>query len=292
MATRLQIAKPDIVRHFDELPRKILRFGDIAAILTEQRAFWRLAQNTSTADFIDFLTRNGKLKHLEFPFPSRKEQRYVWGDVPLLEVLLTLKKGAYFCHYTAVRMHGLTEQVPKTIYLNHEQRPRPPGTALSQASIDRAFRNRPRVSQNLIDYDDARICLINGKSTNQLGVVTEEVTYDDVRPIRVRLTNIERTLIDITVRPMYAGGIHEVLKAFQLAQERLSVNRLVATLQQLGHVYPYHQAIGFYLERAGYKDSLLDLLRRFPKEFDFYLSYQMGPTEYVKEWRLHIPKGF
>jgi len=33
------------------------------------------------------------------------------------------------------------------------------------------------------------------------------------------------------------------------------------------------------------------VLRRFPMEFDFYLANQMGPTEYVKPWRLHIPKG-
>src|SRR5260221_3597644 len=120
---RIQIAKPDILRHFDQLPEKVLKLSDIAAILSEQRAFWRLTQNTSTGVFIKFLTEHGKLRRLDFPFPYRKEHRYTWGDVPLLEVLLTIKKDAYFTHYTAVRMHGLTEQVPKTIYLNHEQPP-------------------------------------------------------------------------------------------------------------------------------------------------------------------------
>jgi predicted transcriptional regulator of viral defense system len=289
---RIQIAKPDIVRYFDELPTKVLKLSDIAGILSEQRDFWRLTQKTTSGVFIKFLTQYGKLRRLDFPFPYREEHRYTWGEVPLLEVLLTLKKNAYFTHYTAMRMHGLTEQVPKTIYLNHEQPPHAQSSELEQERIDVAFSRPARVSNNVIDYGDVRICLINGMNTKLLGVVDEQVTYDGTRPIRVRLTNIERTLIDITVRPIYAGGVAEVLKAFGLAKERVSVNKLAATLQKLSYVYPYHQAIGFYLERAGYKPSSLELLRRSPMEFDFYLANQMGQTEYIKEWRLHVPKGF
>ena len=134
--------------------------------------------------------------------------------------------------------------------------------------------------------------MVNGMYTNQLGVVNDQVSYDGETKISVRLTNIERTLIDITVRPIYAGGVFEVQKAFMLAKEQVSVNTLVAMLQKLKYVYPYHQAIGFYLERAGYKPNLLELLRRFPMDYDFYLAHEMGETEYIKDWRLYIPKGF
>ena len=109
---------------------------------------------------------------------------------------------------------------------------------------------------------------------------------------RLRFTSLERTLIDIAVRPIYSGGISEVAKAYRFAQERVSVNVLAATLDKLNYVYPYHQAIGFYLERAGYKPTQLDLLRRFPMKFDFYLMHGMKETQYVKDWRLHIPKDF
>ena len=77
------------------------------------------------------------------------------------------------------------------------------------------------MSQNVIDYEDVRICLINGMHTGQLGVIEEQVTYDTAEPVRVRFTNIERTLIDMTVRPIYAGGVFEVLKAYRLARERV-----------------------------------------------------------------------
>lgn len=289
---RIQIAKSDIIAYFDNHTPSILKPTDVAAILSKERKFWRLTQSTTTQNFIQFLIENAKLRRLDFPFPYRGEQRYVWGEVPLLEVLLTLKKDAYFSHYTAVRMHGLTEQVPKTIYLNHEQQPQAQNSHLEQGRIAAAFSRRPRVSQNVIDFGDVRICLINGMNTKQLGVITEQVNYDGSALAEVRLTNLERTLIDITVRPIYSGGVFEVQKAFRLAKEKVSVNALTAMLVKLRYVYPYHQAIGFYLERAGYKPELLDLLRRFPMDYDFYLTHQMGETEYIKDWRLHVPKGF
>ena len=108
----------------------------------------------------------------------------------------------------------------------------------------------------------------------------------------LRYTNLERTLIDATVRPVYAGGVFEVRKAYEQAKEKVSVNRLTALLQKLNYIYPYHQAIGFYLERAGYKTEFVSLLRRFPMDFDFYLAHDMGQNDYVREWRLYIPKGF
>jgi predicted transcriptional regulator of viral defense system len=129
-------------------------------------------------------------------------------------------------------------------------------------------------------------------NTNQLGVVNEKVAYDGEEGVKVRLTNIERTLIDIAVRPIYSGGVFEVQKAFRLSKDKVSVNALAAMLQKIGFGYPYHQAIGYYLEHAGYKPQSLDLLRRFPMEYDFYLANQMGETEYIKEWRLYVPKGF
>lgn len=289
---RIQIAKGDIVSFFDKHSERIFKQTEVAAILTQQREFWRLAQRTTTQNFIDFLIKNAKLRRFDFPFPYRGEVRFAWGEVPLLEILLTLKKDAYFSHYTAMRMHGLTEQVPKTIYINHEQRPQPQNSALEQGRIAAAFSRKPRMSQNFIDFDDVRICMTNGMHTNQLGVISEEVTYDATSKVQVRLTNVERTLIDITVRPAYSGGINEVRKAYENAKNNVSINTLAAFYHKLKYVYPYHQAIGFYMERAGYSSTQLDLIRRFPMEYDFYLAHEMGETTYVKEWKLYVPKGF
>jgi hypothetical protein len=293
---RIQIAKPDILKLFEEYPQKVLRQSDLARILTEHRGLWRLAQSTTTQNFIDFLLRSTKLSKIIFPFmqPYNREIRYTWGDVPFPHVMLSLKPHCHFSHYTAVQIHGLTEQVPKTTYLNFEQHLTSNSTGeLSQQSIDTAFKRRVRITNYIAETNDFRVCLINGKNTGYLGVQDDAPSHNyDRRIPNVRVTNVERTLIDIAVRPVYSGGVDEVLKAYRLAEEKVSVNRLAAILQKLGFIYPYHQVIGFYLERAGYKLQLLDLFRRFPMQFDFYLTHQMLETEYIRDWRLHVPKDF
>ena len=293
--TRISIAKPDIIRYFDQLPEKVFRQKDLSRFLAEQREFWRLAQSTTTQEFIRYLINSAKLSKIVFPFPQpyKKEIRFAWGDASIYEIMLMLRPGCYFSHYTAMAFHGLTEQLPKTTYLNSEQKSTGPvGGTLTQKGIDLAMRRPVRVSGNVAETSDFRICIISGKNTNNYAVIEEPVMGAGKPLGRLRFTKLERTLIDIAVRPIYAGGVSEVAKAYQLAQDRVSVNVLAATLDKLGYLYPYHQVIGFYLERAGYRPAQLDLLRRFPFEFDFYLTHGMKETQYIKDWRLHIPKGF
>lgn len=96
------------------------------------------------------------------------------------------------------------------------------------------------------------------------------------------------------VRPSYSSGVSEVLKAFRNANEfhKVSVNKLSGYLNRMNFIYPYHQAIGFYLEAAGYKKSQVDIFAGRDKEFDFYLTYDMRDMDYSKKWRIYYPKGF
>jgi len=130
--------------------------------------------------------------------------------------------------------------------------------------------------------------LLNGLHTGNSGVIN--MTGPEGEPLRV--TDIERTLIDITVRPEYSGGPFEVLTAYKRASDRLSVNRLVALLKRIDYIYPYHQAIGFYLERAGaYKESQIQLLTKAGIKCDFYLMHQITEPHYSARWHLYYPKG-
>jgi predicted transcriptional regulator of viral defense system len=144
-------------------------------------------------------------------------------------------------------LHGLTESTPKTIYLNSEQSKRPPTNVLSQEAIDMAFRNSVRTSNNRAQYENKTICLLNGMYTGQLGVI--ELIGE--KGEEIHLTGIERTLIDIAVRPVYSGGVSEMLNIYRRASKKTSVRQLYEIYRKLDHVYPYHQVIGFYLDRAG-----------------------------------------
>jgi len=222
--------------------------------------------------------------------PTRKSfPRYIWDEATPYEVALSLRKGSYLSHASAVFLHGLTQQIPRTIYVNKEQTPKPasPGS-LTQAGIDRAFRNTPRTSNYVFLYANTRIVLLSGKNTGDLEV--SEIPGSDGKPLRA--TKLERTLIDIAVRPAYAGGVFDVLAAFRSAVTRgVSIPVLTATLRRLEYVYPFHQAIGFYLRNAGAPDKSLTKLRDLGLDFNFYLTNRMPEPHYDPEWRIYFPSG-
>ena len=289
--SRFQMAIPQIANFFNSLPDKIHRRTDLAGHLSQQRIDWRLSEPTTTQKFIELLIESDRLVRIDFPFPApyKRETRYVWGKVSIFEVMQTIKPHCYFSHGTAAKFHRLTGQATKNTYLTVEQLNSSISSGeMDQTSIDRAFQGKSRVSTNLANSKDFCVCIVAGRNTGNLGVV-ESAVIPGAKPLR--LTNLERTLIDITVRPIYAGGVFEVAKAFELAKDKLSVSALTTMLKNLKYIYPYHQAVGFYLERAGYKSDEMDLLRKLPMNFDFHLAHKMGETTFIKSWRLHVPKG-
>jgi len=66
---------------------------------------------------------------------------------------------------------------------------------------------------------------------------------------------------------------------------------MLATLKKLDYVYPYHQAIGYYMQRAGYPESQYSKFKALGLNFDFYLTHHITERDYDSTWRLYYPKG-
>ena len=286
--TRFQIAKKDIIKLFDSLEKNIFSYSDISEILSNNIDFWRLPQNTSIKKFIYLLQENTFLKSLKFQFPSFNKSLYIWRDGSLNKTLLSIKPNSYFSHYSAMFIHNLTDQIPKTYYLNIEQSPKPrsPNNAiLSQEKVDMAFLGSQRLSNNICKMNNYRVCILNGKNHNNLGVIS--INFDNEL---ISITDIERTLIDIAVRPEYAGGIYEVLKAYRNVKGKVSLNRIQAYLKQMDFVYPYNQSIGFYLSKSGvYSNQQLSLLKKNPFKINFYIGHKLSNLKFDKEWNIYYP---
>jgi hypothetical protein len=189
-----------------------------------------------------------------------------------------------------MQLHKLTRKQPEAIYLNIEQSPkfRADDGELLQENIDKAFQTGPRMTTNSTTCRDQKIFLINGKNTDNLGVT--EVDFGRAKNCRV--TDLERTLIDITVNPHHSGGVSEVLHAYKAARNKISASKLAGYLKKIDHKYPYHQAIGFYMQRAGYDVDAVKLMwQSRPIEVDFYLAHRMERKDYSQEWRVYFPKG-
>ena len=153
---------------------------------------------------------------------------------------------------------------------------------MTQSAIDSAFSKPQRKSNTNTIYEGHTLLLHNGMYSNRSGVFS----LNDL-PV----TNVERTLIDIAVRPGYAGGVDSVLDIYRRAIDKISINKLMATLEKLNFIYPYHQAICFYLQKAGLSDNKLEVLRQKKILFDFYLTYEISEKEYNNTWKIYHPKG-
>lgn len=263
-----------------------LSIKDIGKILNDIKDNINLPYSTTRNEFLDFLLQKKIIKEEIIKLPKRKMTKYLFGNISSYELALSINPGSYLSHYTAMFLHGLTDNVPKIIYTNTEQFKKSNNQTnnLEQINIDRAFSRPMRKTNNIAKLKNFNVILLNGKNVNRLEVIDIEIEGK-----KLPITSIERTLIDIVTRPEYAGGVLEILNSYKEAKGRFSTGRLIATLNNFNYTYPYHQVIGFYLEKAGYDEKILSRFDKLSKNYDFYLTYQMKEKSFSKRWRMYYP---
>ena len=208
------------------------------------------------------------------------------SKIDFFDVAAVRSRGSYFSYYSALYINNLTLQIPKQIYLTLERKSLDQNNnILKQENIDRVFSKPPRITSDKRNYKNFDINFINGQYQNLIGIITFRDQY--------AVSDIERTLIDIAVRPFYSGGVTQVLEAYVNAKDKLDPKKLMDYYSQLNYTYPYHQVIGFYLEKAGYDAKICNEFLNFDDlEFNFYLTYNILHKEFSKKWRIYYPKGF
>lgn len=282
--------KIDLIRSYLKLLQKnVFSLSDITKIRTDKGAEWGLPKSLTPSIFLKLLLEHTGLSETSIKFPKHTYQLFSLGDVSIWSYCLALAKNSYFTHQTALYMHNLVNYPAERIFVNFEQSRNSTfnGSLLTQEKIDYAFAKPQRVSKNIAVFKNYSIYLVNGQNTNMCGVT--EIYFNQNK---VRVTNLERTLIDIVVRPSYTKGIEEIIVSYRAARKTVSVKNLVKILQKLSLVYPYHQAIGFLLERTGdYTQYEINQLKDFGLKFDFYLDREIADKEYSKEWKLYYPKS-
>jgi predicted transcriptional regulator of viral defense system len=288
---KLKEALNQMIQYFQGVPLRAFTYKRLQTTIDNQKTYWDIPYHRQAKDIIKFLVKE------EFFLETRLSLEhgqgftiYTWKTKDEFTVASGIKPNTYFMYYSALFLHGLTQQLPKTYYLNAEHhsqnRTGNSENKLSQQGIDLAFSKEQRKSELVYLLENKRIILTNTKNTDRLGVIEnrndQQLFY---------YTDLERTLIDCVVRPAYAGGVFEILEAYKLAKGKIDPKKLYDYLQELDYTYPYAQSIGFYMEKAGYSDTDTQLFQQ-KKAFDFYLTYNIRNKEYNERWGLFYPRGF
>ncbi|MBK7692350.1 MAG: hypothetical protein IPJ31_15020 [Bacteroidetes bacterium] len=117
--SRFVIASGKIKSHFHEGKRKIYSKKELVEIFYQNRILWNLPGSMYPDAFIEKLLSSEILIKREIHFEGyiTIKERYMVLDTSAFEVALSLMGKSYLSHYTAVYLHGLTKQIPKTIYV-------------------------------------------------------------------------------------------------------------------------------------------------------------------------------
>jgi len=146
------------------------------------------------------------------------------------EIAMHLAKGGAICCWSAMSFHELTDQILSVVYV---YTPQTKGKA------------RALYKYKIEGYN---FFLIQTEPEHLWGIERRAVGET-----KARITDLERTLIDGLMRPQYCGGFREVLNAFEMAKDRMEVDKLVDYGKRCPHVI--QKRLGWILEQLSIAPS-------------------------------------
>ena len=177
------------------------------------------------------------------------------------EIAMALAKPAAISHWSALHHHGLTDQVPRTVFV-----------------LTPATRFISRMGTTT-----------SGAPQFQFVSIKEEWFFGTqniwISDSRVSITDPERTLLDGLARPRYCGDLAEVLHAFETRGDRLDVKKIVGYALKLDAAMA--KRLGWVLEQRGAPPDALEALRKVPVRGYRKLdpsSPAHGP--YIRQWMI------
>jgi len=161
------------------------------------------------------------------------------------EIATALVAPAAISHWSALHYHGMTEQLPRRVFV----------LTTTDASVPRA-----RGTHTARDGNAYRI----GETTYQFIQVKPERFFGTGRAwigeSHVPVTDPERTLLDGLSRPQYCGDFAEVLHAFEVWGNRLRIDRIIDYAPRLDAAVS--KRLGWVLESQGVQAGQLRPLKQ------------------------------
>ena len=204
--------------------------------------------------------------------PARSGVEGYWSE-HVFKILNGLIDPYYVSYWTALHYWGMTEQIPRTIYV-----------VTTKIKKD-------------IEFFGEKIQFVTVLPKKFFGYTTKKID-DDYFSIATR----EKTIIDCLDRPLYCGGIIELFKGLWTARDQMDFDNLIAVAEKF-NVSTVQRRLGFLLEKSGLLENhncerLKETFKGFrwldPSAKKKILSYDRNwglkiniPKENLFDWRTH-----
>jgi predicted transcriptional regulator of viral defense system len=163
------------------------------------------------------------------------------------EIAMALVSPAAISHWSAMHHHGMTDQIPRRVFVLTTTNTATPRTRrVSGTDPDRGYEVGGTIYQ-----------FIQTKPERYIGIETKWVGES-----RIDMTDPERTLLDGLARPQYCGDFAEVLHAFETWAGRLRLERIVDYASKFGTAVA--KRLGWALEATGVDPNRLQSLVDLP----------------------------
>ena len=187
------------------------------------------------------------------------------------EIAMALVAPAAISHWSAMSHHGLTEQMPRRVFVLTTAR------AVPRLRGKKAMHSEPGYPAGETVYQFVQI-----KPERFFGI--DQVWVNESR---VSITDPERTLLDGLMAPQYCGDFAEVLHAFELRAPKLDVERIIQYALKLDTATS--KRLGWILERQGIASDRLEPLRALPIK-GYRALDSSGPRRgpYETRWMIQV----
>jgi len=232
----------------------VFTFRDAKAILR--------TSNASVKNVIYRLKKKKRIKELQkgkyLLAPAVSGLKAYWAEHPFI-VADSILKEYYIGFWTALNYFGLTEQVPRTIFIVIKKR-------------KRSF-----------EYNKQKFRFITSNKKKFFAYVEKKIGNTTFK-----ISSKEKTIIDCLTHPEYCGGIIEVAKAIKNHHKELDWKDLLKIINKLD-INVIRQRLGFILETLGIKKDILKKLMKKTKGFAWLDPvHPKKIIKYSHKWQLKI----
>lgn len=169
----------------------------------------------------------------------------------------------FISHYSAMHLHGMTSESIQTLFIS----------CCKQRRVPKAL----RIPVRFVTVPKRRFW----------GLEEKWVTHEE----KVRVSDLERTLLDILDRPDLAGGVSEIARGLWLAKKDIDASKLVLYAKGFDSLAAVKR-LGFLIQKLnlgiqGVINQLNELVQS-STSFSFLDPTLKGEGRYLSEWRLRV----